>query len=252
MLNVQCSMFKPFLMFKPFYLAPMKLECHNITYRYPNAELPVLDALSLTIDRPGFHALFGPSGVGKTSLAKILTGLLPDYSGEVSGKGLDRRLFTYNFERLPDWSVVGRHLEKITPSGREALKDELVEAFGLWEVTGKRFSGLSLGQKNRINLIRYLVQDFDLLVMDESLANVDEPMREAIILKIKALFPERCFLYISHNVSEVSKFCNRILVLRDAVKKPQALFVAGRDAADNRPPEAVDIEKTMLEVMNAS
>lgn len=230
----------------------MKLECRSITYRYPNAEHAVLGGLSFEIDRPGFHALFGPSGVGKTSLAKILTGLLPGFSGEVAARGLDRRLFTYNFERLPDWSVVGRHLEKITPSGREALKDELVDGFGLGEITGKRFSGLSLGQKNRINLIRYLVQDFDLLVMDESLANVDEPMREAIILKIKALFPQRCFLYISHNVSEVSKFCNRILVLRDAAKQPQALFVSGRDATGGRPPETTAIEKTMLEVMNAS
>jgi ABC-type multidrug transport system ATPase subunit len=230
----------------------MKLECHDIAYRYPNAEHAVLNGLSFAIDRPGFHALFGPSGVGKTSLAKIITGLLSDFSGEMSARGLDRRLFTYNFERLPDWSVAGRHLEKITPSGRKTLREELVDVFGLGEVIGKRFSGLSLGQKNRINLIRYLVQDFDLLVMDESLANVDEPMREAIILKIKALFPESCFLYISHNVSEVSKFCNRILVLRDAVKQPQAVFVSGRDAGGNRSPEASDIEKTMLEVMNAS
>jgi ABC-type multidrug transport system ATPase subunit len=230
----------------------MKLECQNITYRYPNAEHAVLNGLSFEIDHPGFHALFGPSGVGKTSLAKILTGLLPDFSGEMSVQGLEKRLFTYNFERLPDWSVVGRHLEKITPSGRESLKDELVETFGLVDVINQRFSGLSLGQKNRINLIRYLVQDFDLLAMDESLANVDEPMREAIILKIKALFPTRCFLYISHNVSEVSKFCRRVLVLRDAVKRPQAVFVPGRDVTGGRPPEAREIEKTMLEVMNAS
>jgi ABC-type multidrug transport system ATPase subunit len=230
----------------------MKLECRAVTYRYPNAEHAVLDRLSFEIGRPGFHALFGPSGVGKTSLAKILTGLLPDFSGEVSARGLDRRLFTYNFERLPDWSTVGRHLEKITPPGREALKDELMAAFGLGEIAGKRFSGLSLGQKNRVNLIRYLVQDFDLLVMDESLANVDEPMREKIILKIKDLFPRRCFLYISHNVSEVSKFCSRILVLRDAAKQPQVVSVPGRDASSAAPPETRDIEKTMLEVVNVS
>jgi len=52
-------------------------------------------------------------------------------------------------------------------------------------------------------------------------------------------------------VSEVSKFCHRVLVLRDAAKQPQALFVSGRDATGERPPERMDIEKTMLEVMNA-
>jgi ABC-type multidrug transport system ATPase subunit len=230
----------------------MILDCRNLTYRYPNAEHPVFKDLSFKIDQPGFHALFGPSGVGKTSLAKILTGNIADFSGMVIKDGLAQLLFTYNFERLPDWSVVGRHLEKITPHTRKGLKDDLVDIFGLKEVADKRFSSLSLGQKNRINLIRYLVQDFDLLVMDESLANVDEPMRETIILKIKELFPDKFFLYISHNVSEVSKFCRRILVLREICKLPQVVFVSGRDCTIDHPLETMDVEKTMLEVMNAS
>jgi len=230
----------------------MTLDCRDLTYQYPNAEHPVFKRLSFKIDQPGFHALFGPSGVGKTSLAKILTGDIPDFSGKVIGDGMAQLLFTYNFERLPDWSVVGRHLEKITPPHRRELKDDLVDIFGLKEIADKRFSSLSLGQKNRINLIRYLVQDFDLLVMDESMANVDEPMRETIILKIKALFPDKYFLYISHNVSEVSKFCRRILVLRELYKLPQIVSISGRDCTTDRPPEKMDIEKTMLEVMNAS
>lgn len=230
----------------------MMLNCNNLTYKYPNAEHPVFKGLSFKIDQPGFHALFGPSGVGKTSLAKILTGNIADFSGKVIGDGMEQLLFTYNFERLPDWSVVGRHLEKITPPPRRELKDDLVDIFGMKEITDKRFSSLSLGQKNRINLIRYLVQDFDLLVMDESLANVDEPMRERIILKIKALFPDKCFLYISHNVSEVSKFCRQILVVREINKQPQIVFVSGRDCTADHPVETVSLEKTMLEVMNAS
>ncbi len=88
-------------------------------------------------------------------------------------------------------------------------------------LTGSRFSQLSLGQQNRINLIRYLLQDFDLLIMDESLANVDELTREKIILTIKATFPDRYFLYISHNVVEVSKFCREIVVFRGARKRPR-------------------------------
>ena len=159
----------------------MLLDCRDLTYQYPNAEHPVFKGLSFKIDQPGFHALFGPSGVGKTSLARILTGNIADYSGKVIRDDTTKLLFTYNFERLPDWSVVGRHLEKITPPSREELKNDLINIFGLTEIADKRFSSLSLGQKNRINLIRYLVQDFDLLVMDESLANVDEPMRETII-----------------------------------------------------------------------
>ena len=230
----------------------MIFDCRDLSYKYPNAEHPVFEGLSFGIERPGFHALFGPSGVGKTSLARILTGNIVDFSGKIIQDDSARLLFTYNFERLPDWSVVGRHLDKITPPPRLELKEDLLHSFGLREISGKRFSSLSLGQKNRINLIRYLVQDFDLLVMDESLANVDEPMRETIILKIKALFPDRYFLYISHNVSEVSKFCGQILVLREIDKRPQIVFVSGRDCTMGSPPERADVEKTMLEVMNAS
>ncbi len=230
----------------------MRIECQNISYRYPNAEHPLFNGLSFQITEPGFHALFGPSGVGKTSLAAILTGDITDFSGRVRNKGLPRLLYTYHIERFPDWSVAGRHLEKVTPPTRTALKDMLVDVCGLAPFMGMRFSNLSLGQKNRFNLVRYLVQDFDLLIMDESLANVDEPMREAILLRIKHLFPEKCFCYISHNVSEVARFCRHILVLRPPHKTPQVQMVRGQDCTEDNPPAPADTEKTMLEIMNAA
>ena len=56
-----------------------------------------------------------------------------------------------------------------------------------------RYSQLSMGQCNRVNLLRYLLQDFSMLIMDESLANVDEPTRQAILYTIKTTFPEAGF-----------------------------------------------------------
>jgi ABC-type Mn2+/Zn2+ transport system ATPase subunit len=114
-----------------------------------------------------------------------------------------------------------------------------------------RFTQLSLGQQNRINLTRYLLQDFDVLIMDESLANVDEATREQIILKIKDMFPTKSFLYISHNVLEVSKFCMEILVLRSPYKSPQTVCVTGQDFKEGRPLKKQDLELTMLEVAHA-
>ncbi len=127
-----------------------------------------------------------------------------------------------------------------------------MDAFGMAKYMGLRFSQLSLGQQNRINLMRYLLQDFELLIMDESLANVDEMTRERIILKIKAMFPHRYFLYISHNVVEVSKFCKEILVFRSPRKQPQTLSVNGIDLRSIQSVDRDLLEQTMLEIMNAS
>jgi ABC-type nitrate/sulfonate/bicarbonate transport system ATPase subunit len=161
-------------------------------------------------------------------------------------------LYSYNLERLPGWSSVGKHIDKITPQDLRPRLDELVSIFGVEACMGSRFSQLSLGQQNRINLIRYLLQDFQLLIMDESLANVDELTREKILLKIKEMFPETLFLYISHNVVEVSKFCEKILVFRGAHKSPQTVLVEGQDYRIDNSLDKKALEMTMLEIMNAS
>ena len=91
------------------------LEVHDLTLKYPGSAKYVFKNLSFQLNQPGFHALFGPSGVGKTSLAKIITADLDGYEGRIAGKDSDRFLYTYNLERLPGWSSVGNHLDKITP-----------------------------------------------------------------------------------------------------------------------------------------
>ena len=214
--------------------------------------MDVFHGLSFQMKTPGFHALFGPSGVGKTSLARIIVGDINDYSGIVRSEGMKHLLYSYNLERLPDWSSVGKHLEKITPSSLRDRKNELIASFDMTQTMGLRFSQLSLGQQNRVNLIRYLLQDFQLLIMDESLANVDERTREKIILKIKDMFPETYFLYISHNVIEVSKFCREILVFRGSQKAPQVFTVNGRDHKLGQIVAKDRLEQTMLEIMHAS
>jgi ABC-type nitrate/sulfonate/bicarbonate transport system ATPase subunit len=230
----------------------MPLEGRHISYRYPNASGEVFSDLNFRIDGVGFHALFGPSGVGKTTLARLLTGAIRGFEGEIVENGGRRVLYTYNLERLPGWSNVRTHFEEIAPSASRRRIDELIETFGIEASVSSRFHRLSLGQQNRANLIRYLLQDFDLLIMDESLANVDELTREKIILKVKALFPERCFLYISHNVAEVARFCSQVLVLRSQSKIPQVVSVQGQDHREGAVPDPGRLERAMLEIVHAA
>ena len=230
----------------------MTLELNRITFKFPTAEDNVFDDLSLKLSEPGFHALFGPSGVGKTTLARIMTGDIGADSGQVRTAQLSTLLYSYNLERLPGWSSVGTHLEKIIQPRQKTKKDEIINDFGVAKCMASRFSQLSLGQQNRVNLARYLLQDFALLIMDESLANVDELTRGQIILKIKKMFPRAYFLYISHNVIEVSKFCKHIFVLRSCAKNPQIIKVDGQDYQGVKDLRQEDLNKTMLEIMNAS
>lgn len=228
----------------------MFLECKNVSFKYPQAEMHIFKDISFGIRQPGFHALLGPSGVGKTSFARLIANEISGYSGELHIQEGSTIFYSYNQERLPGWSSIARHLDRITPSDKKQLRDDLIDVFGLNVCMKLKFAQLSLGQKNRINLLRYLLQDFTLLIMDESLANVDEPSKETILLEIKHRFPERYFLYISHNLIEVSKFCDQILVFRYAGNLPQTRALKGlnmfKDDALNR--ELLDA--TLLEIMN--
>jgi ABC-type bacteriocin/lantibiotic exporter with double-glycine peptidase domain len=231
----------------------MNLECHNIHFRHPGTENLLFQDLNLKIDEPGFHALFGPSGVGKSSLARIISGQYPLHQGALKLDGMNEPpLYGYNLERLPGWSNIGRHLDLVTPRHNNDLKEELIQVFGLGPFMRQRFAQLSLGQQNRINLLRYLVQDFQSLIMDETLANVDEKTRGHILLTIKAIFPTRLFIYISHNVIEVATFCRQIWVLRGVQKKPQAMMLSGQDLHPNGTTDRDALHKTMLEIMDAA
>jgi ABC-type bacteriocin/lantibiotic exporter with double-glycine peptidase domain len=109
-----------------------------------------------------------------------------------------------------------------------------------------------LGQKNRINLIRYLLQDYDMLIMDESLANVDEKTREKIIVDIKQRYRKKLFLYISHNIVEVATYCRKIMVMRSPGKSPQGVVVDGLDTLERASIDRSALERSMLEIMNAA
>lgn len=229
----------------------MVLECHNLNYAYPGHRMPVIRDMSFSMETPGFNALFGPSGVGKSSLARLLAS-----PGDLAGHQIITRdirtiLYSYNLERLPGWSSVGAHLDRVTPHGKETLKQTLVDRFELKEILPSRFSKLSMGQQNRINLIRYLLQDFDLLILDESLANVDEKLRQTIILTIKELFQEKMFLYISHNLIEVASFCRQILVFGNAANASGYRLTRGMDCKTLDQMDKAALDSIMLEMMNA-
>jgi len=194
-------------------MTPMALGISDITFRYPGEPSPIFDGLTFEIKEPGFYSLFGLSGAGKSTLAKILAGLLRPEKGVCPPPGAHRILYSHNEERLPIWVDCITHLNSVVAEENKLALEEFIKIALQGVNLAVRFDELSLGQKNRVNLARYIAQDFDCLIMDEALSNVDEPTREAILLFLKQHFQTKTFLYVSHNVMEVVRFSKKIYCL---------------------------------------
>ncbi len=191
----------------------MLIEGKDITYRYTGEPDPVFSQLCFSIRGPGFISLFGLSGTGKSTLARIISKEIIPERGTLNIQHGLTILYSHNAERLPGWCTVGEHIQRVSTKGSDTLFRELVRELAVEAIMESRFRELSMGQKNRVNLLRYLLQDFDVLIGDEILSNVDEPTRNHILGTIKHYFPTKTFLYISHNALEVVRFSKQILVL---------------------------------------
>lgn len=230
----------------------MRITCKNLSYSYPGAPAHVFKGINCSLEGPGFFSLFGLSGAGKSTLARLLgKGLLPK-TGRID-TDMERILYAHDSERLPGWLSIKDHLQKITHDKNLHLLQGLIIDYGMGELLSHRFSSLSMGQKNRANLIRYLVQDFDLLITDEVLANVDEPTRYEILESIKKLFPQKMFLYISHNAIEVARFSRTIFVLPQTPDGPRNLIeISGLDQQRGQSPSDKMVQKKVYEVLRAA
>jgi ABC-type Mn2+/Zn2+ transport system ATPase subunit len=230
----------------------ISINCDNISFSYGIQESIIFDSISFTFKGPGFHALFGESGVGKSTMAKIISGMMIPHQGKVNYRKISRILYTTNQEKLPGWQSIASHYDSVLCKEKQSLWRNMMSEFGIEHCQHARFAQLSLGQQNRVNLIRYLLQDTPVIIMDESLANVDEHTRENIIVLIKKQFPEKCFIYISHHVREVCKFCDQIVVLRHLPKKPQVMSIKGQNLYEVPLMDHLNLEQNMLELVHVS
>ncbi len=226
----------------------MRVRLRSISLAYPGAPGPLFQDLSLDIQGPGLVGLFGLSGCGKTTLARVAAGMIRPTAGRVEVEphphGPGAVLYMHNQERFPSWTTVGEHLDRVTPQQDRGEWLSLARELGIQGLEGAPFQELSMGQRNRANLLRYLVQPFGLLIIDEGLANVDEPSRARILALLKARYPRRTFLYISHNVQEVAWFCRWVAVFPASQRPLERLTVVeGLDALEPPGPHSPELAR---------
>ena len=177
---------------------------------------------------PGLTALFGPSGVGKTSVLGMVAGLLTPDAGHIRVGGetlygdgvnlpVDRRAAGYVFQdaRLfPHYRVRGNLLYGVArSSGRGMGLDEVVAFLGIGHLLDRRPATLSGGEAQRVAIGRALLSGPRFLLMDEPLASLDHARRQEIMALIERVRDELGLpiLYVSHDRGEVDRLAATVV-----------------------------------------
>lgn len=196
-------------------------------------DLTILKDFSIDFERNKITCLFGPSGVGKTTIANIVAGIVPVDNGHV--EGIDNSFFSYVFQepRLLKWYNVYDNIDFVLKDVYEADKrvgiiNNYLKMVELSEYKNYKPDALSGGMAQRVSLARAFAYPSDILIMDEPFKGLDIKLKnEMISLFIKMWnSSQRTVLFITHDVEEAINLSHVIYTLKDRpVKKIDRLIV---------------------------
>jgi len=206
------------------------LEARNITKVF--GALRANDDVTLSLKPGEIHALLGENGAGKSTLVKVIYGSLQPTSGELYWKG--RRVIVPNPAAARELGIgmVFQHFslfDSLTVTENIALalpSDEKIEGmarriekvsddYGLPLRPDALVVDLSVGERQRIEIVRCLLQEPHLLVMDEPTAVLTPQEADQLFVTLERLASEGCgVLYISHRLEEVKRLCHDATILR--------------------------------------
>lgn len=209
--------------------ARLRLEKISSTYFFEDNKLPVLDEVSLEVGAGEFISLLGPSGSGKSTLLKIAAGLLRPDRGRVL---LDDRDITGQPARvgympqqdlLFPWKTLLQNAALpllsagLSPREASARVSELLPVFGLDGFASYYPNRLSGGMKQRAALLRTILMESDLMLLDEPFAALDALTRENLqgwLQQILNRF-QKAVLFVTHSIDEAIYLSDRIYMISE-------------------------------------
>lgn len=185
------------------------IDLLGISHRYPGNPHPTVENVSLAVPAGRTTVLVGASGCGKTTVLKLVAGLLEPSVGDIRFDPRRPPGFAYVFQTpaLMPWATVAENVALPLQIGgvpdATRVRDAL-SAVGLAEKTRARPHALSGGQQMRVSLARALVSGASRLLLDEPFAALDEITRQGLIDLMDKLRVERqlTILLVTHNIAE--------------------------------------------------
>jgi ABC-type uncharacterized transport system ATPase subunit len=210
------------------------LQAIGITKRY--GDLLANEQIDLDLYRQEIHALLGENGAGKSTLVKVIYGLIQPSAGELRWMGEKIELAGPSQARALGIGMVFQHFslfENLTVAENVALGLDGSESFSAMSARLAQVSRdyglpldpkrevwrLSVGERQRIEIVRMLMQNPKLLILDEPTAVLTPQEADQFFIVLKRLKSEgRAILYISHKLEEVKRLCDTATILRAGKK----------------------------------
>jgi zinc transport system ATP-binding protein len=205
------------------------IQINNIWANYGKRD--ILQDVSLIIEENDFLGIIGPNGGGKTTLVKILLGLLKPEKGSIifyqDGKPVDKIIMGY----LPQFSQIDK---KFPISAREVILsglahkksvfnkynhndykrvDEIINQLGLNGIENRQIGQLSGGQLQRVLLGRAIVAHPQLLILDEPNTYLDSEGEERLYDSLEQINKESAIILVSHDQSSIKRYAKRIALV---------------------------------------
>lgn len=226
------------------------LQLKNLSYSYHSltGETPALSDISFHVKQGEFLAVVGPSGCGKSTLLSILARLLKPESGSITFENPNgtntypKTGYMLQHDHLLEWRTIYKNIllgPEITNNITEetiAYAEKLLKDYGLYKFKDKHPCELSGGMRQRAALIRTLIMDPDILLLDEPFSALDYQTRLAVSGDIGHIIrsTRKTAILITHDLSEAISLADRIIVLskRPAfVKKEFTIRLTSQDSS---------------------
>lgn len=188
----------------------MKIE--HLSFSFDNKQ--IFDDLNLEIKDGSITALMAPSGHGKTTLLRLIAGLIKPQGGNIETHGQSVGIMFQEprlFGQLTALQNVMLVIKDKQQKKERAL--QLLQAFGVSDASDKYPDELSGGMAKRVSLARAIAYDPDILLLDEPFSALDENTKAEVIAATKQLLNGKTVLLVTHDAKEAAAFADHIITL---------------------------------------